>query len=172
MDREGLGIVARPRTRVTVSVTSVSYVSKVGLIAGTLDITDALVWNSLHGTAPTRVLQYIASGLLGPRSFKLGLTSAALGVAIHYTIAMTWTSVLYIGSRRWTAIVARPVIAGSVYGVGVYLIMNFVVLPLAHMAPRNPPTLASRANGVLALVVCIGVVPALLFRRYLAKASV
>ena len=53
----------------------------------------------------------------------------ALGVAIHYTIALFWTAVYYAASRWFGILIRRPVVCGLVYGGVVYLIMNFVVLP-------------------------------------------
>ncbi len=46
------------------------------------------------------VFQYIASGLIGTSSFQLGGKSIALGVVLHYAIALTWTFVFYAASRK------------------------------------------------------------------------
>ena len=43
-----------------------------GLIAGTLDITDALIFHGVRGVVPWRILQAIASGLLGRGAFTGG----------------------------------------------------------------------------------------------------
>jgi hypothetical protein len=61
----------------------------IGLVAGTLDITENLVFNHFRGISPWRVFQYIASGLIGMKSFQSGWSSVALGVAIHYAIALS-----------------------------------------------------------------------------------
>ncbi len=55
-----------------------ALILKVGLIAGTLDISDALVFSHFRGVAPDRVFQYIASGLIGMRAFSLGISSVIL----------------------------------------------------------------------------------------------
>ncbi|HWP42306.1 MAG TPA: hypothetical protein VNO14_03655 [Blastocatellia bacterium] len=55
-----------------------------GLSAGVLDLTAALVNAGLQGATPVRVLQYIASGLLGPDSFRGGLGTALLGAGLHF----------------------------------------------------------------------------------------
>jgi hypothetical protein len=52
-----------------------------GLIAGTLDILAAFIQSGLRGVTPMRVLQAIASGLLGADSFQGGFATAALGLA-------------------------------------------------------------------------------------------
>jgi hypothetical protein len=136
------------------------------LIAGTLDIMDNLIFNIPRGITPVMVFQYIASGLIGMRAFRLGPFSVALGVVIHYAIALTWTVLFYVISRRVTVLRRRPVVCGLLYGVGVYLCMNFIVLPLTAVPPpRHPPTIAARVNGVLALMFCIGLTVSLLTRR-------
>jgi hypothetical protein len=61
----------------------------IGLFAGTLDIAEALIFNEWRGITPTRVLQYIASGVLGTASFRGGPASAGLGLALHYLIALS-----------------------------------------------------------------------------------
>ena len=48
------------------------------LVVGVLDATDGVVFLGLHGQNPIQVLQYIASSLLGSRSFSDGLASADL----------------------------------------------------------------------------------------------
>ena len=139
---------------------------RIGAIAGTLDIADALIWNLFRGITPYTVFQHIASGLLGRRSFELGAVSVILGVVVHYTIAFIWTAVFYFLDRRFSFLRRRPVVSGLIYGICVYIVMNFVVLPLSALPPtRQPATVASRINGVLALMFCIGLPISLLVRR-------
>lgn len=138
----------------------------IGLIAGTLDITDSLVFNYFRGITPTMIFQYIATGLIGMRAIDLGLASIALGVALHYTIALTWTAIFYAASRKLAIFTRRPVICGLLYGAFIYLVMNFIVLPLSRVPHVHATaTLAARINAVLALLVCIGLAISLLVRR-------
>jgi len=143
---------------------------RIGLIAGTLDITDALVFSYFRGATPVMVFRYIASGLIGRSSFQLGWTSVVLGMAIHYFIALTWTTVFYVASRRFSILVRQPVLSGLLYGIAVYLFMNLIALPLSGVPhPLKPVSLVSRVNGVLALMFCIGLTIALLVRRSSAQ---
>jgi len=149
---------------------ALALILKVGLIAGTLDISDALVFSHLRGVEPARVFQYIASGLIGTRAFVLGTASVVLGVLFHYAIALGWTVIFYLASRKFAILLRRPVISGVVYGVVVYLFMNLVVLPLSGVPhPIKTATLASRINGVLAVVLFIGLTISLLIRRNTAS---
>ena len=49
-----------------------------GSIAGALDITYAIVFSGLHGVPAIRILQSVASSLLGSAAYKGGLPTAAL----------------------------------------------------------------------------------------------
>jgi hypothetical protein len=140
----------------------------IALIAGTLDITDALVFVGLRGITPKMVFQFIASGLIGIQAARgLGAFSVALGVAIHYFIATWWTALFYAASRKTSLLTRRPVVSGLLYGAFVYVVMNFVVLPLSRIPHGGgPPSLASRVNGVLAILFCIGLPVSLLVARW------
>jgi uncharacterized membrane protein YagU involved in acid resistance len=140
----------------------------IGLIAGTLDIAENLIFNAFRRITPKMVFEFIASGLVGPKSAaQLGAAVLVLGVAIHYFIAISWTAVFYAMSRKMAWLRQRPVPSGLLYGAFVYLFMNFLVLPLTRIPhPRAAATLASRVNGVLALLFCIGLTISLLVARF------
>ncbi|MFZ0212346.1 MAG: hypothetical protein WBE20_12330 [Candidatus Acidiferrales bacterium] len=139
----------------------------IGLVAGTLDISENIIFNAFRHVTPKMIFQYIASGLIDGKSFSMGGASVALGVAIHYAIAMTWTVIFYLASRKLLILTRRAAISGIVYGGVVYVIMNFVVLPLTHVPhARAAMPLASRVSGVLALLFCIGLTISLLVRKY------
>ena len=137
------------------------------LIAGTLDITGACVASWLRaGVTPQRVLQSVASGLLGPAAYTGGSKSAVLGLALHYLIATTWTVVFFLASRKLRFLLRQPIAWGLVYGVIVYAFMNFVVLPLSAFPQRTPPTLSGRIIGLLIIMFCIGLPIALIVRHF------
>jgi len=68
-----------------------------GLLAGVLDITAAFVTWVPQGVPPVRILQGIASGLLGPQAFKEGIQTALLGGALHFLIALSAAAVFLCG---------------------------------------------------------------------------
>ncbi len=147
---------------------SMGMILWIGLVAGTLDITENIVFNAFRGITPWRIFQFIASGLLGTHSFQMGWSSVGLGVVIHYAIALTWTAIFYLAATKLNLAILtrRPVLSGFVYGIVVYAVMNFVVLPLTRIPHRPAPiTLISRINAVLALMFCIGLPIALLVRK-------
>jgi hypothetical protein len=80
-----------------------------GLVAGTLDITYACVfWALRGGTPPQRIFQSVAKGVLGPPTFKGGAATAALGLFLHYFIAITMSVVFYLVAGRGAARIGRP----------------------------------------------------------------
>lgn len=144
---------------------SFSQILWIGLVAGTLDITENIVFNAFRGITPWQIFQFIASGLLDGRSFQLGWASVVLGVVIHYAIALIWTAIFYVAATRFNVLSRRPILSGLLYGVLVYAIMNFVVLPLSAVPPRpSASTIVVRINAVLALMFCIGLPVALLVK--------
>lgn len=137
-----------------------------GLIAGTLDIIAAFLTAWFRGgVSPVRVLQFIASGLLGAEAYAGGAKTAALGLALHFLIATVATVVFYLASRSLLFLVERPIITGLLYGVVVYLFMNFVVIPLSSIAQR-PATVSGRIIGVLTIMFCVGLPIAVVVRRF------
>jgi hypothetical protein len=137
-----------------------------GLIAGTLDLTAALISTSLRGRSPVGVLHFIASGLLGDKGLEGGASMAAFGVLLHYVIAYGATTVYALASRKLGVMVREPVVSGLLYGAFVYLFMNCVVLPLSALPVKPNYTSTSIAIGQLIIMVCIGLPIALIVRRY------
>lgn len=126
-----------------------------GLSAGTLDAIDGVVAFGFKGMNPIQVLQYIASGLLGDDSFQGGLKTAGLGAGLHYFIAFVVAAVYYIASFKLPALHKHPLKWGLTYGVSVYLVMNYVVLPLSAV-PKSPFSLALFLNGVIGHAIFVG----------------
>lgn len=135
-------------------------------VCGTLDITDAIVFYWFRGhVPPMRLLQNIASVPLGPRAFVGGWTTAGAGLLIHYAITAFWVFLFIALAKNVAWIFRRAVLCGLGYGLIVYACMNFVVLPIYHRTAPNHVNLAL-VNGILAIVLCIGLPVALINARY------
>src|SRR5688572_23577280 len=99
------------------------------LIVGVLDIAYAILFSyARSGTPPLRLLQSVASGALGRDAFAGGGTTAAIGLGFHFLIAFIVTGVFFLAAARLPALTTRPVIIGALYGIGVYVVMNFAVM--------------------------------------------
>ena len=138
-----------------------------GLIAGTIDISYACIFSYLRrGTSPVRVLQSVASGALGRSAFDGGAKTAALGLVFHFLIATIAAAVYYLASRPLRVLVNYAIICGPLYGVCVYLVMNFVVLPLSAIGSRPALPLPVLISGLLIHMFGIGLPIALIVRKY------
>lgn len=132
---------------------------------GTLDILDAFIFNGFRGVSPGRILQFIASGLLGREAFAGGAATAALGLLLHFFIAFVVVAIYLLASQRLPILARRPFALGPLYGVLVHLIMHYGVVPLSAVtrAP-GPMPLASVINQLLIHALGIGLVTALFAR--------
>ena len=96
------------------------------LLCGVLDITAACVqaWNQA-GRTPAQVLRGVASALWGRAAMDGGAGMAAVGLAMHFAVALTATLVFYALSRRLVVLRTAPLwIVGPLYGVIVFCAMN------------------------------------------------
>jgi len=141
-----------------------------GVVAGVLDAIYATVlWGFILGSNPAGVWQSVAAGLSGAAAFQGGNATAALGLALHFFIAFGMALVYVLASRRLPVLIARPLLMGILYGVPLYVIMNFVVVPLSALDFR-PPTPAGVVRALLAHVLLVG--PAIsLITAWRARAS-
>ena len=128
------------------------------LIVGVLDISYAILFSYFRsGTPPARLLQSVASGALGRDAFSGGSATAALGLGFHFLIAFIITAIFFAVAARVPALTRRPVIIGALYGIAVYLVMNFAVIPLSKIGPRPLPATVVIITGVLVHMFLIGV---------------
>ncbi len=137
-----------------------------GLLAGTLDLTSAFIVTALKSGNYARMLQGIASGLLGASSFEGGAATAALGVLAHFIIAFIWTIVFYLASRRIKFLTAQPIVSSVLYGILVYILMYYVIVSLSAAPFQMPHTLEATVRDVFIHIVCIGLPIALVVRRF------
>lgn len=140
------------------------------LIAGSLDILDAIIFYGIRGVRATAILKHIASGLLGPSAIHGGNATAAIGLGIHYTITACWSALYLLLASRVKILSRHPVFSGLTYGIVIYCLMNFVVLPLTYIKSSGHASVASLVNGVLALMLFMGLPIAWIASRFLNPA--
>lgn len=136
-----------------------------GFICGVLDITAAIVVYGFFGLKPISLLQGIAAGLLGARAREGGLSTAALGLFLHFFIAFSAATV-YVAVSRWVSFLLRQaVLSGVVYAVAVYFFMNNIVKPLSA-GRQYPFSFQMMVIGIVIHIFCVGLPIALVTRRY------
>ena len=134
------------------------------LLCGVLDISAACLQAWIQaGRAPADVLRGVASALWGRDALTAGTGMAAVGLAMHFTVALTATLIFYALSRRMAALRSAPLwIIGPLYGVIVFSAMNYGTLPALswlrslylHTPPRWPGSMSWPQLAIH--MVCVG----------------
>jgi uncharacterized membrane protein YagU involved in acid resistance len=105
-----------------------------GLVAGTVDIGAAALINQV---GPVLILHYIAAGLLGPSAALAGGTPAAvLGLILQWAMSLIIAAIFVLAAERWPALRRSWLPWGLAYGVAIFFVMNYVVLPLSAAMPK------------------------------------
>ncbi len=136
-----------------------------GLVAGTLDLTQACIlfgWN---------IPLTIAGGLLGRQAVQGGAGTYALGVLLHFFIATLAATVYYVASRRLPFMTDHPLVCGLFFGMAVELVMRLVVLPLSALHARGPYELQDEILGLVVHMVVVGLPIAYSVRRFAPAGS-
>jgi hypothetical protein len=141
-----------------------------GLTAGVLDAFDATLFFGALGASPTRIAQHVASGLLGPASFDGGGVTIALGVVLHFTVAICIAATFWLVSQRIAALSTHPVLGGLGFGAAAYFVMGHVVVPLSRASSARGFSWPVFANGVIGHAVLIGLPIALWAARSIGRA--
>ena len=109
-----------------------------GLIAGTIDVGVAAAINERN---PVLILHVIAGGILGRASLQEGTPVALFGLLLQWGMSLVIAAIFVFAARYLPMLRRHWLTAGILYGVPVYLVMNFVVLPLSawHRFPAITP---------------------------------
>jgi len=137
-----------------------------GLITGGLHliIQSWLVVSLLEKNPFISVLQYVASGAMGNAAFAGGPATALLGLVLDFIMTTIMAGVFILGADR-IPLLRRHVIPGSLlYGFGVFIVMNFIVLPLSAAPPLPAPPMWLFIEMILEHVLLIGLPLGLLVR--------
>lgn len=125
------------------------------LVVGSLDICEVIIFYGFRDVGPIRILQSVARGWLGSAAFSGGIPAALLGLATHFFIAFG-VVVVYAVASRWLTLLRRwPLVMGPIYGIGVFIVMNWIVLPYSKAGMANFTTVTF-VNQIFCHVFCIG----------------
>jgi hypothetical protein len=144
------------------------------LICGVLDISAACIQAIIAGSTPGRLLQGVASALLGKSALAGGAATAALGMLMHFTVALAAATLFCLVYRRTPGLHRRPVyVLGPLYGGIVFCLMNYAVLPglsvLRSLYLDTPPRWPGPMGWpqVLIHMACVGTPIVAAARRFL-----
>ena len=121
-----------------------------GFVAGTFDLILAFI------TFGWGVPRAIAAGLLGRDALHGGTGTWILGVLLHYFIAYSAATAYCAASRKLDFLKPHFVVCGMFYGIGFFLVMNLIVLPLSGLHAVGPYQLRGLVQGLLVHMIFIG----------------
>jgi uncharacterized membrane protein YagU involved in acid resistance len=140
---------------------AVSAIFLGGIIAATIDIGAASL---ISGRSPAFIMQAIAGGLLGKATFNGGVATVILGAALQEVMGVLIAAIYVVLSKTIAGLPRRWVTSGLVYGVIVFFVMNYVVVPLsAWKLPPHFTTVKFAAN--MAAMLLFGLIIAFFSRR-------
>lgn len=137
-----------------------------GLIAGTLDIWMASV---ASGAPIPSVVKFIAGGLVGLKtSMAGGADMLVLGVVLQNLMGLIIAAIYVLASLKLPVLRRRWLSLGLAYGVVIYFVMNYVVLPLSAVgrtAKFEPAAFAKNMVAMLVFGVIVSAASRLVDRR-------
>jgi len=139
------------------------------LVAGTLDILAATVITLINGRAPAGMLRTVASGPF-PDASQWGGAGSTLGLAVHFTLMAIMVTIFVLAAARLRMLWEKPVLWGVLYGLGTYVVMNLVVVPL-RWPSAFPPSATSVATQLFCHIVLVGIPVALVTARHFRSRS-
>ena len=135
------------------------------MMTGTLDAVAALLIS--HKIPAAFIFKFIASGWFGPDAFKGGTVMVLWGLLFHYLIATIFTIVCFLVYPVAAGILKNRYLIGIIYGLLIWVIMNFCVLPFTniHKGPMHL-NIVGLMQGIGALIICIGIPVAVIADNY------
>jgi uncharacterized membrane protein SirB2 len=107
-----------------------------GFMAATFDFFAAML---IYGGTASGVAKAIARGWFGMAVKTMPPIVDVIGVASHYGILLIAAAIFVGVSLRFPALRARAWIAGPLFGVCIYIVMHFVIVPLSAVHAVNNP---------------------------------
>jgi len=145
---------------------------KVGAALGVVDGISAVVINRALSPTPSavRTFQGVAYALLGKDAFAGGVASMSLGIAMHFAVAFTWTSIFTLAYRQTPLhrVARGPVRLGAVgvvFGALIWLTMTMVVFPLTRIGGHAPVTSRGFIVNLVHHMLVVGPLVAVLVAR-------
>jgi len=120
-----------------------------GTIAGILDIGAAAAINRM---GPMAILRVIASGLLGPKAMQGGASASAVGFLLQLAMSIVIAAIYGLASLWLPILASLWIAAGLAYGVGVYVVMTYIVVPFSAAPSRPRPGTSKIAKDLLAML--------------------
>ena len=123
-----------------------------GTVAGLVDIGAASAINGFLD--PIVICHAIASGVIGPAAAKAGgMQTALLGLVLQVAMSLIIATIYNFGASMLPVLRRQWLPAGLAFGVGVFFVMEFAVVPLSAIGHFPKFTLQSFALNMAAMLL-------------------
>jgi uncharacterized membrane protein YagU involved in acid resistance len=120
-----------------------------GILAATLDIGAAA---AINRKSPAVILRIIASGLRGGIALDGGTSASILGFVLQLTMGIVIAAVYGLASICIPLLARMWIAGGLAYGVSIFVVMTYVILPLSAAPSRPPAGISKIIKDVLAML--------------------
>ena len=134
------------------------------MVAGTLDILSAYFWTAIDGGNLAGILPTVASGPFAD-NVPAGAAGQALGLTVHFSIMLVMAAVYVIASRRIPALNRNWLIAGLLYGLVLWGVMYWIVLPARFEGYQTPHELWPITKQLISHCMLVGLPIAFIAHR-------
>jgi uncharacterized membrane protein SirB2 len=138
-----------------------------GFMAATFDFFAAML---IYGGTASGVAHAIARGWFGAAVKTMPPIVDVIGIASHYAILLIAASIFVLTSLRFPVLRQRAWITGPLFGICIYIVMHFVILPLSAVHATSNPKGLQLVEEVCGHMFAIGL-PIALWARALVGQS-
>ena len=140
-----------------------------GLVAGILDgVASIIVLHAWFKLTPPQVMQWIASGIYSTAAFAGGTFTVIAGVFFHFVVAYVLAIIYFFAFPRIKFLSARPVLSGILFGLGIFLVMNLLVIPASNIQ-KSPFDPGLAAVSIAWHMLLVGLPIALITKKHYTK---
>lgn len=153
----------------TISKSAIKTILWSGLIAGVLDsIAGVIVYYFYFDLNPLQVLQFIASGVHGPSAINGGTRMVLEGLFYHFLIAYVCAIIYFFAYPKIGLLRKFIAPAGLLFGLGIWLVMNLIVLPQSNI-PKSPFDAGLAIIGMVWHMILVGLPIAVITSNYYSQ---
>jgi hypothetical protein len=94
--------------------------------------------------------------VVGRSAYDGGAAAAALGLGLHFVIALAAAATFYLASRVLPQLLKQPLVTGPAFGLCVWAVMYYVVLPMTFNRPNTLPAWPALTNQLAIHALGVG----------------
>jgi hypothetical protein len=137
-----------------------------GFLSGLLDaLAGIIVYYLWLDYNPLQVVEYIASGIYGSSAYEGGVLVLLVGLFFHFVVAYVVATLYFFAYPKIKLLRDYKIASGIIYGLGVWLVMNLIVIPFTNV-PSEPFDAVLSILGMIWHMMLVGLPIAIITSKY------